>query len=193
MGKFIRRKNSLAFSKLMISSIIISLFIGVVGIIMLLLPELTDKLIGIIIGIIFLINGTNTSYKYFRRDDAKLYSFNLIFGIILAIIGILVIAVPFTVTAFITVCLGLYLITIGANKITYGVWFKIGNDSSWLITVTIGLMLIIFGILVIINPFTTTLTITKIVGAFLIISSVLDITDLILLKRRSEKIVEIFW
>ena len=193
MGKFIRNKNPLDFNKSMISSIIISLISGIIGLVIFLSPGLTDKLIGIIIGVIFLLNGSNTIYKFIKRDGAKLYSFNLAFGIASAIIGILIIAVPFTVTTFITVCLGLYLVTIGANKITYGVWFKIGNDSSWLITLTIGIMMMIIGILVIINPFDAKYTITEIVGLFIIISSLLDITNLILLKRRSEKIVQIFW
>ena len=78
------------------------------------------------------------------------------------------------------------------NKITYGVWFKIGNHSSWLITLVIGIMLIIFGILVLANPFAS-LTITKLVGSFLILASILDITDLILLKNKSDEITKIFW
>ena len=80
----------------------------------------------------------------------------------------------------------------GLNKITYGVWFKIGNHSSWLITLVIGIMLIIFGILVLANPFAS-LTITKLVGSFLILASILDITDLILLKNKSDEITKIFW
>jgi len=127
-----------------------------------------------------------------KRDGAKLYSFNMIFGIILFVLGLIIILVPFSISSFITVCLGLYLIVIGANKITYGVWFKIGNDRSWLITVVIGIMLIVFGILVVVNPFSR-LTITKLVGAFLIIASVLDITDTLLLRKRSDEITKIFW
>ena len=56
----------------------------------------------------------------------------------------------------------------------------------------IGLALIIFGILVLANPFAS-LTITKLVGSFLILASILDITDLILLKNKSDEITKIFW
>ena len=192
MVKSLKQKTQKEFNRLLISSIIISLLIACTGLFIYCYPNITNKVLGIITGIVFLINGLNIIIKYFKRDGAKLYAYNLIFGIVLTILGIVIMLVPSSVATFITVCLGIYLITIGANKITYGIWFKIGNDKSWLLTVTIGIMLILFGFLVIANPFSA-LTLTKLVGIFLIISSILDITDTIMLKRRADKITQIFW
>ncbi|MBQ6841184.1 MAG: DUF308 domain-containing protein [Bacilli bacterium] len=192
MGRFIRTTSSDKFKKLMSTSIASSVVLILVGFVMLFLPKLTNKIIGIIIGVMFLVSGFNMVYKYLKRDGAKLYSFNMIFGIILFVLGLIIILVPFSVSSFITVCLGLYLVVMGANKITYGVWFKIGNDPAWLITVVIGIMLIVFGIMVIVNPFSS-LTITQLAGAFLIISGILDMTDVILLRKRSDEITKIFW
>lgn len=192
MGKFIKQVSADKFRKMMSASIASSLIWLIAGLIMLFMPNLTNKIIGIIIGALFLLSGSNMIYKFMKRDGAKLYSFNLVFGIILSALGLIIIISPFSVATFVTVCLGLYLIVTGANKVTYGVWFKIGNDPAWLITVVIGIMYILFGVLMLINPFSA-LTITKLVGIFLIISSVLDITDTMLLRKRSEEIVKIFW
>ncbi len=192
MGRFIRSTSSEKFKKIMATSIASSVFLTIVGLVMLFLPNLTNKLIGIICGILFIISGFNMIYKYLKRDGAKIYSFNMVFGIVLFVLGLIVILIPFSISSFITVCLGLYLVIMGANKITYGTWLKIGNDPSWLITIVIGLMLILFGILVIVNPFSF-LTITQIAGLFLTISGVLDITGTILLRKRSDEITKIFW
>jgi len=192
MGKFIKQVSSDKFRKLMATSIATSVIWLIAGLVMLFLPSLTNKIIGIVIGVLFLLTGLNMVYKYLKRNGAKLYSLNMVFGIILLVLGLVIIISPFSVSSFITVCLGLYLIVAGANKITYGIWFKIGNDPAWLLTVVIGAMLILFGILVLVNPFSS-LTITKLVGAFLIISSILDITDTLLLHKRSDEIVKIFW
>ena len=192
MGKFVIESSSDKFRKIISTSLASSIILLLVGLIMLFLPSLTNKIIGIVIGIMMLISGANTINKYFKRNGAKLYSFNMIFGIVLFVLGLIVILLPFSISSFITVCLGLYLIISGANKITYAVWFKIGNDPSWLITLVVGIMLIFFGILVIVNPFSM-LTITKLVGIFFIISSVLDITSTILVHKRSEEITKIFW
>ena len=50
-------------------------------------------------------------------------------------------------------------------------------------------MLVIFGILVLSNPFAS-LTITQLMGTFLVLSSILDMTDLILLKKRADEITK---
>ena len=192
MGKFVKQVNANKFKKMMTTSIISSIIWLIVGTIMLFLPGLTNKVIGIIIGVLFLLTGVNMVYKYLKREGAKLYSFNLFFGIVLTALGLVIILSPFTVSTFVTVCLGIYLMVLGASKITFGVWFKIGNDSSWLITLVIGIMYLIFGVLLLINPFSA-LTITKLIGTFVILSSVLDLTNTILLRQRSEEIVKIFW
>lgn len=192
MSRIVRETISDRFNKFMTLSIICSVIIALIGGVLLFLPELSNKLIGITSGVLFILSGINTIYKYFCRNGAKLYSLNLLYGIIILLIGVIIILVPFSVTTFLTICLGLYLIIFGVNKITYGVWFKIGNDSSWLITFVIGIMLTIFGILVLANPFSS-LTVTQVVGSFLILSSILDLTDLVLLKKRANEITKIFW
>lgn len=192
MSRIVRETISDRFNKFMTLSIICSVIIALIGGVLLFLPELSNKLIGIISGVLFILSGINAIYKYFCRNGAKLYSLNLLYGIIILLIGVIIILVPFSVTTFLTICLGLYLIIFGVNKITYGVWFKIGNDSSWLITFVIGIMLTIFGILVLANPFSS-LTVTQVVGSFLILSSILDLTDLVLLKKRANEITKIFW
>lgn len=192
MGRIVRETIDERFNKMLTISIVSSIVIALVGAVLLFMPKLSNKLIGVIMGVLFILYGITTIYKYITRNGAKLYSLNLLYGIIILLIGVIIVLVPFSVTSFLTICLGLYLIIIGINKVTYGIWFKIGNHSSWLITLVIGIMLIFFGILVLSNPFSS-LTITRLVGAFLILASILDITDLILLKKRSDEISKIFW
>ena len=59
MGKFIRETSSDKFRKLMSTSIASSLILLIVGLVMLFLPDLTNKIIGVIIGATLLVNGTN--------------------------------------------------------------------------------------------------------------------------------------
>ena len=192
MKKYVVHKTVDDFQKMLNFSIAIEILLALIGGALLFLPDLSVKLIGYICGIIFLIYGLNVISKYFKREGAKLYRNNLVFGLIFAILGVLIILVPYSVSSFVTVMFGLYLITVGSNKINYGIWFKIADDSSWLLTMVIGLMLVCFGFLVIINPFAN-LAMTQLIGSFIIFASVLDLTDTIMLKRRAEKVIKIFW
>ena len=187
-------KNSIEnmYKRLIIYSLLTALFTIIMGIVLLLLPNATNKVVGIIVGIIFLIEGINSVYKYFHREGAKLYNLNLIFGVLYALLGVVIILYPFTVVEFVTVCLGIYMIINGASKVNYALWLKRGNEESWLITLATGILIAIVGILVIFNPFAS-LTLTKLAGAFLIITGILDFMDTILFRNRSKEIMEIFW
>lgn len=187
-------KNSIEnmYKRMIIYSLLTALFTIIMGIVLLLLPNATNKVVGIIVGIIFLIEGINSVYKYFHREGAKLYNLNLVFGVLYALLGVVIILYPFTVVEFVTVCLGIYMIINGASKVNYALWLKRGNEESWLITLATGILIAMVGILVIFNPFAS-LTLTKLAGAFLIITGILDFMDTILFRNRSKEIMEIFW
>lgn len=192
MGKFVKGLDLGKFNSLMWKSIFSALITCAIGLCIMFMPDLTNAVIGYIIGGTVLLNGITSLYKFFIRDGAKLYSFNLMFGILSLILGIVIIVVPHSVTEFLTVCLGLFLIIMGSNKITYGVWLKIGADKSWFITLVIGLFLIIFGISLMFNPYSA-LTLTKLVGTFVLVEGLLDLTNTVLIKRRGQEIIKIFW
>ena len=187
-------KNSISnkFNKMLMYSIITSVITSIIGLILIFMPEATNKVVGILVGIIFLLSGINSIYKYFHRDGAKLYSLNIMFGILYSILGVVIILYPFSVMSFVTICLGIYLLVNGATKVNYSFWLKKGNEASWSITLATGALLIIFGILVMFNPFVG-LTLTKLAGSFLLVVAVLDITDTILFKKRAQEIMDIFW
>lgn len=187
-------KNSIEnmYKRMITYSMITSLLTILVGIVLLIVPELTNKVVGIIVGIIFLIEGLVSIYKYFHREGAKLYNLSLVFGVLYSILGIVIIIYPFTVVEFVTVCLGLFMIINGASKVNYALWLKKGTEDSWLVTLATGILISIIGILVIFNPFAS-LTLTKLAGAFLIITGILDFMDTILFKNRSKEIMDIFW
>lgn len=187
------RKIANHFNRMLLYSFITAGITALIGLILLILPASKgDNVIGIMAGCAFLISGASAIYKYFYRDGAKLYSLNLIFGILYVLLGLAIIIFPHLVVNFVTICLGIYLIVSGAMKISYGFWLRKGEEDSWLITLVTGIMLIVLGILVIYNPFVK-LAIPKLTGAFLLITSALDINDTVLLKKRAKKITDIFW
>lgn len=180
------------YNRMIIYSILTSILSIIIGLVLMFLPAVSNKVVGIIVGIVFLAFGINSVYKYFHRDGAKIYSLNLIFGVLYSILGIVIIIYPFSVMNFVTVCLGLFIIVNGISKINYGMWLKRGNEESWLVTLVTGAFLVTIGIMLVFNPFTA-LTLTQIAGAFLIITGVLNLSDTILFKNRAKQIMEIFW
>ncbi len=187
-------KNSIenVYNRMIIYSLLTSILAILVGLTLMFLPSVSNKIVGIIMGVVILIFGINAVYKYFHRDGAKIYSLNIVFGVLYSILGVVIILYPFSVMEFVTVCLGIFIIINGATKINYGVWLKKGNEDSWLVTLVTGIFLVIIGIMLVFNPFAS-LTLTQLCGAFLIIVGILNVSDTILFKKRAKEIMEIFW
>ena len=187
-------KNSIenVYNRMIIYSLITAILSIIVGLVLIFLPAVSNKVVGIIIGIIILAYGITAVYKYFHRDGAKIYTLNIVFGVLYSILGVVIILYPYSVMSFVTVCLGLFVIINGATKINYGIWLKRGNEDSWLVTLVTGIFLVVLGIMLVFNPFSA-LTLTQISGAFLIIVGILNVSDTILFKKRSKEIMEIFW
>ena len=180
------------YNKMVIFSIISAIITIIVGIVLLFLPNLSNKVVGIITGVIFIIFVITTAYKYLKRDGAKIYSLNLVFAILYLILGLVIIIFPFSVIEFVTVCLGLFLVVNGATEINYGLWLKRGGSKAWLVTLVAGILLVILGIMIVFNPFTA-FALTKITGAFLIISGIINLSDAITFKTKAKEIMDIFW
>ena len=187
-------KNSIenVYNRMIIYSLLTAILAILVGLTLIFLPSVSNKIVGIIMGVVILIFGINAVYKYFHRDGAKIYSLNIVFGVLYSILGVAIILYPFSVMEFVTVCLGIFVIINGATKINYGVWLKKGNEDSWLVTLVTGIFLVIIGIMLVFNPFAS-LTLTQLCGAFLIIVGILNVSDTILFKKRAKEIMEIFW
>ncbi|HIS12337.1 MAG TPA: DUF308 domain-containing protein [Candidatus Onthocola stercoravium] len=187
-------KNSIenVYNRMIIYSLITSILSIIVGLVLIFLPTVSNKVVGIIVGVIILIFGINAVYKYFHRDGAKIYSLNIVFGVLYSILGVVIILYPYSVMEFVTVCLGLFIIINGATKVNYGLWLKRGSEDSWLVTLVTGIFLVVLGIMVVFNPFSA-FTLTQLSGAFLIIVGILNVSDTILFKKRAKEIMEIFW
>lgn len=157
-----------------------SLIMGIVGIILLFLPEESNKLIGYIIGGALLLAGAITIIKYLK-DEIKLSSINLVSGILYAILGLIIVLNPLSIMKLATIIFGIYLIVNGALKAHAGYVIKDTKGNTWKSLLISGVIIVIFGLVLIINPFSG-LIITKVAGAFLLIVAIYDIINQIINK-----------
>ena len=180
------------FNLFLSGSIFMNALFAVVGLVLFVWPVFSNKMIGIILGILFIIHGLESLLRFYLRDGAKLYALDSVFAILFFVLALIVIAIPYDSIQFVTNILGLYYILRGVLNISHGVWILVGRDESWLFTFVTGAVIVVLGILTIINPFGS-LEVTQVIGLFLMLSAVLCITNDIILKKRVSEVVKIFW
>ena len=177
------------FSKIMWMDIALSICLTLVGLIFLVYPDVSVTVIGIIFGLLITSLGGVLIYTYLKRREIPLFRFNLIYGILGVILGILTIISPFTFTQVITIFIGIWILYMAIIKIDFAVRLKLLEERSWLFLLVSALLEIFMSILIFINPFSN-LIITEIAGAYFVLCGILNCTDAVLTKNRAIDFLE---
>ncbi len=179
------KKIEKEFNKLLFTEMVLSVIYGVVGLIIFLNSEMTNQVVGTIIGTFFLLYGVFSIFTSLDKIKIKLFKYNLFFGIASFLLGFFIMFNPLTLLNFLNISLGIWLFVEGINKIVYFLFLrKIKEESNRIFLVT-AIFLVLLGILIIVDPFRT-LIVTKTIGIFIVLYNILNLNDLVLLKRRSK-------
>lgn len=174
------------FGMSMINSIIFLIF----GLLLVFRTEGTIHLISSAIGLILLINGGFSVIKYFREDKNTV---NIIYGIVAILAGFVLILNPSTIVSILPFVLGIYFTISGVIKLKYALDIKNYQKSTPVFMLVMSILMIICGILFIVNPFEGAVAITKIIGIYLTIYSVLDIINCFILRKNVDIIIKSRW
>ena len=158
---------------------IVSLLFIVFGIVFFATPNMSNIAVSILTGLVLIFSGVSSIYSYFKRGSIVLFNNNLIYGIVLILIGI----ISMFVGKILSIFLGMYLLVSGIQKVNYGIFLKKFNEASWLITLVVGILLIIIGI---VSFFTSGDAIVRVAGICTLAYGVINFINILLLRRRSK-------
>lgn len=156
-----------------------TLVMGLVGLILMLMPNDVNKILGIIVGVVVLLIGLSGIYNYIRSKIG--FTSGLVSGILYTLLGIIILISPDSVVRSIAIGIGIILVVTGLSKVK--VAFTLSSVSSnWIGTLIIGIITTILGIVLIFSPFSGD-AITKFTGAFLVIVAIFDLIDNYILQK----------
>ena len=121
-----------------------------------------------------------------------MFSFELAYGVLLSIAGIFLIVDTSIFAKIINIIVGIWIIVNSITKFQYGFVLKKANNSDWSYTILVSLLTFIWGFALLINPLESALTITQIIGIFIIVYAVLDIIDNFIIRKNINDIISIF-
>lgn len=182
---------SLDFGKILLGGIILNILFLLFGIIIYLNPLVAANTVGIIIGIYFIIFGAFSIYEFFMRRLVPIFNFKVIVGMLFIILGFLVILNPFHLIKILTFTLGLYLCFQAIFKGIEAINLKKYKYDGWLLQLVISILLLIFGIFITINPMAS-MDIIEATAIFIILSSILEISNMVLLYSKAKEIIKLF-
>lgn len=108
-----------------------------------------------------------------KPDSQSTGNSSLGIGILLVVLGIVAIALPGLSTIFAETWIALFLITAGGAKIAYGFQNRSSQGFSW--QVLLGVLYIGTGVMLLITPRTGVLSLTLLLGTFLLTEGVFEL------------------
>ena len=189
--KNLLEKLNLNFNKMLIGSIILNVLFLIFGFILYLNPRTSLEALGVFLGIYLVIFGIFSIVEYLSKEVKPLYGLNLIWGIIAIIIGLFAIINPLKLSTILTLALGIYLIVLAISKTIEAFKLKKLKYDGWLLMLVIAIILLVFSIFIIINPIISAMEITEVAGIFIILASILEICNAIMLYTKAKDILKL--
>lgn len=165
-------------------SLISSGVILVLGLLLFFKSSVTLMGISYIFGGLIIAIGVLAIVRFISNNHSDISNqLNIIYGIICIISGIFFIEKPEIIGSIIPVVMGIGIIISSSLKIQQSFNLKSLNSSYFFWSFVTALLSLICGVVLLFNPFKGAVIITKVIGIFLVMYSILDICNTIVLKK----------
>ena len=145
----------------------------VIGIVLVIWPDLTMEIACLAIGAVLLIAGIMRLITYFTARDGSVYSqLNLIFGIVLIVVGALILWQWDKVLEIVPIIVGIVIVIHGINDLRQTLALHKSEYERWWVALILGLLTMVLGVLLILNPFAALDTVVILIGIFLIFDGI---------------------
>lgn len=173
--------------KLSWSELVIGIATIALGLVLTIYPNLASSLVFNAIGIVAIIIGLVYLVRYFMLDfKAAMISNGLFVGLMWLVGGILLITLKSFLLSLLPFFFGLILLIGGVAKLQYTLNFKRMGATRWYLELAATVLSIVFGVVILVNPFSTMLMLMRIIGVALLIEGVQDLISHYAYKKTSE-------
>ena len=190
-GTFLE-KLKVGFEKFILGSIVLNILFLIFGIVIFMNVNITVQMVGVITGIYFIIFGLFAIVEFLSKREVPIFKYKIFGGILTILLGFFIMYNPFKIIKIVTFALGIYLIIVSICKLLESFNLKKYGYDGWLIMLVTSFLLLIFGVFVAVNPLDASMDIIQVTAIFIILSSILEICNLIMIYSKTKDIVKLF-
>lgn len=171
------------------TSLITSIVFVILGFVIAYHPDTTFQVISYVLGAVFIGIGVLKIFSYFmNKGSYDLYNYELVYGIISCLLGIVVIVASNMIETLLRVLIGFWIVYSGAIRL--GLALKLQkvevNTKVWVSVLLMALVMLFCGIYIIAVPG----IIVKTIGVLMIIYGIIDIIEEILVRANAKALVK---
>ncbi|MBR3156965.1 DUF308 domain-containing protein [Candidatus Saccharibacteria bacterium] len=177
------------FKRTTTSILISSVVAFILGLLMAVIPNISLQAIGIVFGIYIIIHGVVLIGLDFAAHNIYIPFQGIMSGILSIIVGIIMLAMPNVLATIFTIALGIWIILSSINVISISISVRKGVPN-WYLWLLLGIIDLICGIIILFNPFASSISIVVLGGIIMMIHSVITFVDTIMIKNDVKEVTK---
>ena len=170
-------------------SIIASIIFTIIGLCLIIFPDVSLNIMSYVIGGLFLIFGI---YLFTINYDSLILTDMIFFGVMMVLLGVILIVYPKLIAQLIPIVLGIWSITDSIVKIRISLSLKDYDDTPWVLTLVLSIISMLCGVVFILHPLASSEVITTFIGALIMIYALSDIIDMFMFKKHINDVIKSF-
>lgn len=176
------------FGKIKNLSIITVIASAVMGVVLLARPDETLYVVSMICGITVIALGIGALISYFVKDRNL---FLLILAVISVIVGIIICVKYKSIVSILLFLFGLFILISGIVDFITAIDVKRYGFGDWIVSFLLSIATVVLGLLVVVNPFSSSLAVIRLLGVALIVYAVLDLVAFIQVKKMAKAVKDV--
>lgn len=158
------------------SYIVLSALYCVFGVLLIAVPDFSMKLLGILVGCMMIGFGAVKLMGYFSRDLYRLaFQFDLAYGILLIVLGLIVLVRPVQLVSFFCLVLGICILADGLFKIQAASDSKRFGLRPWWLILALAIMACLAGLLLVFRPMDGARALLVLLGIAMLAEGILNL------------------
>lgn len=176
--------------------IVMSIVFSVIGVLLIAMPDISAKVIGLSVGIAMIVFGAVRLVGYFSKDLFRLaFQFDLGFGILMLALGVIVLTKPENLMLFLGVALGISVLIDSLFKIQIALDSKQFGIESWWLIFAMAIITGIMGLILITHSAVGAQLLTILLGISFIIEGVLNlctvVNTVLIVKNQKPDVIDV--
>lgn len=160
-----------------IGYIVMSVLFCVLGVVLLFTPGVSALWIGRMLGIGLILFGAIKLVGYFSRDLFRLaFQYDLAFGLLLMVLGIVTLSHPGDALSFLCVMFGIPVLADGLFKIQIAMDSRQFGIRNWWLVLVLAALTCVVGVVLVFRPMTGVRALTALMGLSLLCDGVLNLS-----------------
>ena len=177
------------FKRITTSILITSIIAFIIGLIMVIVPDISLRAIGITIGIFVIVYGIVLITLNFVAHNIYIPFYGIMSGVLSIIVGLILIAMPGILPTVFAIALGIWIILSSVNMINIAITVRKGVPN-WYLWLLLGIIDLICGVIILFNPFASSISIVVLGGIVIMVHSAISIIDTIMIKKDAKEVTK---